>query len=260
MQTENASLLVFSTELPARHKECLEHYFKFDTWNIKEALCLLCDIDPRTAKIDWETKTTNDAGYDVTVSLWAYFDFKANEYVSILDDSGIPLPSSRTDSALYLHLAEAEQNLQTLKRMWDARLVWKDGSDRYAPAVFIDWAVTRRRHAVTWLDWAKDQGYFKGEAISGSETNVDSDTGDLPWKTRNLLLQIIAGLIGVRSLDIRTTKSQLRGLKGLLRDFEGVGIVVDRGKLSECLREAIQMLPFNTQEELKKADADVRSP
>lgn len=239
-----------------REMTCLAEFFRRDTWNVREALCLLCGIDPRSAKIDWNVPTPDDPCHENSVFVWQYFDYTAGTFASVFCEDGIPVPEYVSDSPLFDRLHGTQERLRSLKRIWDARSNREKERGSYPPTDYVRWAEERAGHIVTWKAWAEEQGYLAPR----SPINVMQDDDDLTAKSEKSLLQIIAGLIVISRPPIRVTGHRLSGIKALQHKFESqAGIVLHRETLSRHLREAIALLNSDIRQKLKDTERDTES-
>jgi len=176
----------------------LEEWFRLDVWRPKEAMCLICDIDPDMADIDWpdndsvgpgfyaDGPTINNALLLSKSELFYYLPrhFTAEEKARY-DSYSLPLedidPKKLSEEDRHLveiadkifELAVAED---TLKSLWiifgrakDAKEIDSSGTD---PQWYVQWAL-KRGFKIPWLDWAEQHGFLAEESIT--EIQGDND-------------------------------------------------------------------------------------
>jgi hypothetical protein len=138
----------------------LSDYLRMDSWLATDAICLLCEADPRSStpektnlkplgKFSWVDEETSEM--DV---LGKYF---------------------------------------SLERIWASGHEW---TERHPPTYFMDWA--ERKHIdVSWLAWARQQPFLIGSSgsinePSGEDNGTEAD--ELHPRTKNNYLRLIMAL------------------------------------------------------------------
>lgn len=161
----------------------LKRWFDLDQWTYREALCLMCDIDPENADIDWYAQQRS-ASPDI--------EKPRIENAQILSESRnfIKLPRHQTavepDDPDYSErvnqknnkLAVATIKLQKIYATYDRALDAPASPLGHAtPASFVEWAL-KRKIDIPWLDWAKSQGLVTTERskVSGGKTRKETDS------------------------------------------------------------------------------------
>ena len=175
-------------------RSSLEKWFELDVWQPKEAMCLICDIDPFMADIDWSDKASvgpgdNVEGPRIKNALLLSKDKSFYYLHSELTAEQIerygppweyhdPKKLSKEDKHLAygrdkdLEFADAQEKLIRLWRIFrrakDAKEIDSSGTD---PQWYVQWAL-KRGFKIPWLDWAEQHGFLAEDSIA--ETQADN--------------------------------------------------------------------------------------
>ena len=165
----------------------LHAWFRLDTWTDKEAICLICGIDPTDAKIDWYGNS-KEAGLveNVPIIADAQLLLEASSFretpreqlnqtekeitalIVRLFDADFTSDKLTPSSEVYekdIKLKAAQKHLQQIWSMYsradDKGIPF--GNER--PSWYVNWAL-RRNINIDWLGWAENNGYLVKESIS----------------------------------------------------------------------------------------------
>jgi hypothetical protein len=147
----------------------LAFWLQLDSWTVHEGLCLLCEIDPDGANVDWD-------GYKSPYGGWTNLPYLRGARVF------------REGKAL----GEARIMLELVSRLWDSG---NHDQGRYPPSGFISWAA-EKEIPVPWKRWAHAHGFLISGDISGDAAGTDLKHGGertWPWgKHETKLLRKLA--------------------------------------------------------------------
>lgn len=195
-------------------RSSLEEWFRLDVWRPKEAMCLLCDIDPEMADIDWPDKDSVEPGFNAdgpiinNASLFSYrwsheplkyltADEKARYHryrLNSLEDVD-PKTLSKEDKK-FAEIAEASFELavaeDTLKSLWiifrrtkDAKEIDSSGTE---PQWYVQWAL-KRGFKIPWLEWAVQHGFLVEDSTESQLKTNEKLQRDKPYKRKQEGLQ-----------------------------------------------------------------------
>jgi len=159
-----------SRELSESGRRSLEWWFQLETWEPKEAICLICGIDPRMTKIAWDDITIEKLRHNGII--------KKGDYETFLYEGWEPCLSawseaSKDDEEAYLDAMSAVAEYQmefedSLKDVWMrfSRAVdfEADGFWGSRPKNYLNWAKSKGIE-IPWFDWAERNGYLNQELI-----------------------------------------------------------------------------------------------
>ena len=175
----------------------LREWLDYDKWDMKEALCLICNIEPNGAKIHW----TGFHNYDrvrinlpkiLNCALLSENDFF---YTVPFEDDGNP----NFDHYLHPPLPELHWDgppdvlLDKKRKLWEAeeklRFVWnafhrKSGERDHnffaseTPYYFLAWA-KENAIDIPWLLWAEERDLIKRPSKPEAETQAVDDAPEL---------------------------------------------------------------------------------
>jgi len=135
-------------------------------------MCLICDIDPESADIDWPDKDSAEPGFNA--------DGPIINNASLISNPGAYLPIFHLTAEELAEIADDifEQGVaeETLKSLWiifrrtkDAKEIDSSGTD---PQWYVQWAL-KRGFKIPWLDWAVQHGFLAEESIEVTRTVKD---------------------------------------------------------------------------------------
>jgi hypothetical protein len=177
----------------------LPKWFKYDLWTPKEGACLLCDIDPGMAEIDWDSKTATQAESRTApmienallLSKDKAFFFLPRHYTEEHWRMAGPAwnqdASKLADDEKYVLLIPEKQLEMDaveahLQRVWELLKTADDAQDESvagaSPRWFIEWAVTHEL-VIPWLGYAKEQGLIDTPAVEYEDFTGYDDLTDL---------------------------------------------------------------------------------
>ena len=110
-----------SRELSEWGRNSLAWWFQLDTWKAREAICLICGIDPRKTKIEWHAATSENLDHQGTLfgpvswNSFLYEDWHscqtAAKQKASKDDKGMP---SDEVVAVAEYISDIEFSLRTV--------------------------------------------------------------------------------------------------------------------------------------------------
>lgn len=210
---------------------CLYERFRYDTWYLRDALCLMLGINPNLTQLTWPLNDNDPESY---VVINAYVPPDGTDWIYRNQSAGNRMPYSVPEDEQQ-NLLYHEYELDDLRRLWLSNP--DNGSGRYSPLTFIDWAI-KKRIPILWLQWAIDNELFDTESGMSQNSESQREKSELPPKTRTTLLRIIAGLSHQYLTNPDVIDKPLGGLNKIISILDGVGMTVDSGKLSEYVGEA----------------------
>lgn len=205
--------------------QLLDTYFLMDSWSPRQALCLIVGIDPGS-EIYWPE---TPYGEPVVNGFWLY---RESRYICLTTDDGMLVenPSIANDM-----LEEATQKLRHIKRLWDSRV---EKISSAPPMVFLDWACTKQI-VPPWLPWAVSKGYVASPIIKNNPVGKNAAS----WQAQEeAMLQVIAGLLAVKSVRLDFYKSRTEGLQGLKAQFDSLGLSISQVTISKYIKDSLQYL------------------
>ncbi len=253
-------------------RSSLEEWFRLDVWRPKEAMCLICDIDPETADIDWPDKDSVEPGFEADGPI-------INE-ASLFSNPGTYLPTLgltaeeearayklgpisledvdwKTLSKKDKELAEIADNIfelgvaeETLKSLWiifrrtkDAKEIDSSGTD---PQWYVQWAL-KRGFKIPWLDWAIQHGFLAEESIE--ETRA---VKDMPQRVTLSHARREEGLnAAIRILRLKHENDKLRNTDDFERYMRKAFVIRYIRENSEYFPHCAKMKSYPDKQSLK---------
>lgn len=172
-----------SRELSEWGRNSLAWWFQLDTWEPKEAICLMCGIDPRKTKIDWDEVTIELLDHVGTVirklerETFLYEDWQscqtARSKTSDYDHEGI--------SDEFLAIAEYQMDIEdSLKNVWMrfSRAVdfETDKNAASSPESYLNWAKSNGID-IPWLEWAVSRDLVKLKKTESPKARAKKEPG-----------------------------------------------------------------------------------
>lgn len=224
-----------------KEKASMSTFLQCDKWTVKEAMCLLCRIDPHFSDINWSDQRNSGNPNVTTATIKSYQPFQEDQPIFAMPDvSDTRYDSDKTVNDKQIKLKDAESALFNLRKIWDSGLHSKEG---YTPEYFIDWAI-EKDHDIGWLEWALKSARYthplnRGTAKDKKSNNIDSD--QLAPKSKTTALKIIGGLLmSTYGMDIH---GRLTSLGEVIKDLDRVGVVINEQTLRTWAKEAARIIP-----------------
>jgi len=211
----------------------LTQWFRFDQWKSKEAICLLCNIIPIQADIDWDFKPKGHTlGPPLVAVKNACLLTESPDFYEVPTE-----PTTAVDETQYSiftiaekakKLKRTERQLQTVWSMFSRTSDFEfDGADSSSPTSYLKWA-EEKGIAVSWLDWARRKGVVgNGDQSDVSYNAVASEFRPVTVREENTYLNIIGGMLNLMlsksPLDKPNSifKAQADVINALISDYRG---------------------------------------
>ena len=167
------------------HFSTLHKWFRLDTWTDKEAICLICDIDPAGAEIDWfGNPIAAGLVQHVPIIKQAQLLSEGSSFYKTPREQLNPVEKEITASIIRLEIPDFssdqlepsskvyEKNIkleaaqERLQQIWSIYSRASDkgiGFGKERPSWYVNWAL-RRDINIGWLDWAEHNGYLVRES------------------------------------------------------------------------------------------------
>ena len=185
-------------------------WFELDTWEEKEAACLICNIDPSTADIKWFGDVQSKSDNLILISArYLVQDASSSVDRSEIDFKKVMMPFTE----------------MLLRKYWRIYLRATDRPGDFGsatPVEYVTWAESRG-FEVPWLQWAIDQGllpdiYAESEADSSDKDQISAAPPPMMTREKNTLLTLVAALL--HELDIDPNKRGItKKVEGITEDF-----------------------------------------
>jgi len=230
---------------------CLYDCFAYDTWNLRDALCLILGLNANLIDLSWPLDDQDPEAY---ITIKSYLPPNETEWVQRPEACGKRVPFVDSKDT-HRSLEHYEYELNNLRRLWLSNP--KHGSGRYAPKVFLEWAL-QKHISVPWLEWAIDNELIVEDELFSQDKIVKSASDVVPAKSWTVVLRIIAGLSHQYLEHPDEKDKQLSGLNKIIQVLSGVGMTVDAGKLSEYIIKARDLRIYEVEEQKKMAAMLIR--
>lgn len=229
----------------------LRDWLELATWESKEAVCLLCDIDPTGTDIHWDGFTNIHGGHVdapkvergqlLTEGRASSFDQPGDRF---LDVSGHEYdPWFRVDDIESVIGIDDTQSLQRHRAEMKLRKVWSKYSRNpnhqslrnRPPHEYIEWAISEGVD-IPWLEWAIQESLVDLAKDTRMLDRINQNS--LHSRERNTLLVLIAALCRANSIDYerRGIAKQLVGL------VDEIGMSISDDTVRKILKDIPQAL------------------
>lgn len=228
-------------------KTQLSLYLRFEKWTVKEALSLLCGIDPSKASISWPPM-------EYKVKIRRYIPFNSDEIVEALADHLVVSSAQKIEADPSLR-----QLYQLESMLYDLWRIWQSGgriNDRFPPIYYLEWA-NKVEHEIEWLEWAKNAGKLPTKAVKkiSPEVNAPSiNLDEFKGKRRGSAFRLIAALLkNAYKFDVEGPKYGAMG--ALYKSLYFSGTEMDEDTLRSLIKEAAAVVQSD-RERLSKVVVD----
>lgn len=206
----------------------LREWFDLDTWEPKEAVCLICNFEPIGANIDWEGYRNRDG---VHIPLPKVID------VTILGEE-VKGNVEKIVRDKQITLQNAEKRLRKVWRLFERDPANQDLS-RKSPQYYIDWA-KRKKIDIPWLNWAEQNALVyiysapdRDQLYSGGITWVDAEAAKREADTQVRPLKDHKGDPPSKPIKSTTKADKIRQVEELQKAAVDEAILLKRNGLSD---------------------------
>ena len=206
----------------------LREWFDLDTWEPKEAVCLICNFEPIGANIDWEGYRNRDG---VHIPLPKVID------VTILGEE-VKGKVEKIVRGNHITLQNAEKRLQKVWRLFERDPANQELS-RESPQYYIDWA-KRKKIDIPWLNWAEENALVyiysapdRDQLYSGGTTWADVEYANREADTQVPPLKVHKGHPPSKPIKAVTKADRKRQVEELRRAAVDEAILLKRDGLPD---------------------------